>query len=171
MTSTRIFAALNAGLSVIQSVFLSTSVVVFDGPQPQFPTDQDFIVWGCDNVLAEGMIQAVTNGDQEWLDLGSSLPTIKESFTLLGTYVTWTGDNDFPTLRSNADTNLGLLEAGIRPNVGPTDPDGQLGTNSSPGPLGPTGWCQLSVRDVQIVSSNQGTAMHVTFGIDCWTRI
>lgn len=171
MSTSRIFSSLNALLGVVQDAFSTTSVVVYDGPQPTIPSDQDFWIVGCDNVLSEGMIQAVTNGTQDWISSGANDPDKQEAFTLLSTYVTWTGDNDFPTLRSNAAANIGLVEAAIRLNIGPDDPDGMLGTHTAPGPLAPTGTCNLSIRDVQIVSDPNGTAMHVVVGIDCWTRI
>jgi hypothetical protein len=69
VSSSRIFAALNAQLSIIQSVFASTAVVVYDGPQPEIPSDQDFWVVGSDNVLSDGMSQSVTGGNQDWISM------------------------------------------------------------------------------------------------------
>lgn len=165
MTSSRIFAAQNALLALAQTTFADTTVIVYDGPQPTVPTQKDYLVVGCDDVLGSDMVQAVTSGAQEWLSISASQKN--ETFSILSTYVTWTGSNDFSILRANASTNIGLLEAALRPPLGDT----RLGTPASPGPLGPPGWCNLAIRDTQVIADKDGTAMHVVLSVDCWTRI
>lgn len=172
MTTSRIFAAVSALVTITQGLFADCNITVYDGPQLGFPQDPEFMMIGCGDPSAEGVAESVTNGQQEWLSLGSNNPDRQESFTILSAYSAWVGGGDFCQLRANASTNIGLIETAIRPDFGPESPDGQLGTNSEPGPLGPTGWCSLSIREMKTFKGPKGIAVaQITFGIDCWTRI
>lgn len=172
MTTSRIFAAVNALVSITQNVFADTDVVVYDGPQVGFPQVPEFVMVGCGDPSTEGIAESVTNGQQDWLSDGSNDPDRQESFSILSAYSAWIGDGGLAQLRANAATNIGLIETAIRLNLGPNDPDGRLGTNTIPGPLAPTGWASLSIREMRTFRGPKGISVaQVTFSVDCWTRI
>lgn len=171
--TTQIFASYNALLAIVQAA-LPTLVgvgAVYDGPQPQLLTNTDAVFVGCDDPLVASTVLAIDAGRQEWQDLGAM--TKRETFTILCSYVAWSGDNDLPGCRTRAAANIALIETALRPNPagGASASDGMLGTNSANGPLAPTGWCSVSVVRAQVIANSAGPALHVLFQVDCTTQI
>lgn len=167
--TTQIFAAYNALLAQVQAALPTLVNVgeIYDGPQPNLPTGMDLVFIGCDDPIAASTVLAIDSGRQEFRDLGAF--DKKETFTIYCSYVAWTGDNNLPDCRNRAASNIALIETALRPNVtgGPTGADGMLGTNTTPGPLAPDGYCDLSVIRLQQVQTANGPAVHVQFSVDC----
>lgn len=158
--STRIFAAYNAYLAVIKTALpdMDAAGAVFDGPQPKYATNIDFVVVGCADPLADGMVLAVDSGQQEWITLGPQRPR-DETFVIYSTLITWTGDNDLPGCRARADAGLSAIEAGVRADL-------TLG-----GALTNPGWCGIAVTQMGHTQYTSGTALHAQFALACRARI
>jgi hypothetical protein len=171
--TSQLFAAYNALLAQVTTALPALAAVgaIYDGPQPTLATNTDLVFIGCDDPLSASTVLAIESGKQEWLDLGAF--NKQETFTIMCSYVAWSGDEDLPGCRTRAAANIALIETQLRPNPtgGTTAPDGMLGTNGANGPLAPTGWCSLSLVRMQVVSSSGGPALHVLFQVECTTRI
>lgn len=167
------FDALTALIADITTAL--PAITVLDGPQAVFPTAQDFVVVGADDLLVQGMVTAVDNGQQEWLDLGAYHR--KEQFTIASTYVAWTGATDtgaFADCRARAKASINSIGTSLRP------PPAGTGDAMLNGVLNQVnvGWCGMWVGKILQVSeasleledgstSQGGSAIHVPFYLDC----
>lgn len=170
---TLIFDALTAYIADITAALPTISVL--DGPQVGFPTAEDFVVVGADDLLTQGMVTAVDNGTQEWQDLGAF--NRRETFTIASTYVAWTGATDtgaFADCRARAKASIQAIAASLRPPPSGTG-DGMLSNTLN---RGRAGWCGMYVGKLLQVSeaaleledgttSQGGSAIHVPFYLDC----
>lgn len=171
MTSSRIIPAYNAFLALVQGVVPSMTaslptrtVMVYDGPQIELPTEQDMILIGVLDPLTSGMITSI-DGTSEWVNVGAQ--TREETFTIHNTYVGWSGDNDFPGLRARMDANLGLIETQLRTIAG----IGLNGALIAPQAVNSTGWCGLGMTAMEAVQYPQGCVLHMKFDLACYARI
>lgn len=170
---TLIFDAYTAYLADVTATV--SPILVLDGPQVVWPTDQDFVVVGSDDLLTTGMVVAVDNGGAAWEDLGAM--TRRETFTISATYVAWTGSTDPGALadcRARAKASIDLIGASLRTPPAGTG-DGMLSNTLN---QVRAGWCGMYVgKLMQIASasiefddgttSQPGTAIHVPFYLDC----
>lgn len=154
--STRIFAAYNAYLAIIQTA-LPAGFQVLDGPQTGYP-DQDLVIVGCQDPMAGNDLIAVDTGAQNWITVGPPQHR-DETFIIWATYVAWTGDNDFPSCRARADTNISLIETAVRADL-------TLG-----GALTNPGWAGIAITQMKQVLAQRGVALHIQFALACRARI
>lgn len=170
---TLIFDALTAYLADITAAL--PAIQVLDGPQVVFPTAQDYVIVGCDDPSGTGMVSAVDNGTSEFTDLGAM--TRRETFTIVSTYVAWTGATDTGGLadcRARAQISINSIGTSLRPSPYGT---GDAMLNATLNQVN-AGWCGLYVGKLTQIAeagveledgtfSQPGMAVHVTFYLDC----
>jgi hypothetical protein len=156
--ATRFFAAYNGLLTAVQTAL--PAVKVYDGPQAAFPTDLDFVLVGVQDPLSTGMKLAVDTGATDWAGLMNYAGRPRdETFTIWSTMVDWTGDDDLPTCRSRAETQIAAIETQIAADL-------TLG-----GALTQPGWARLYVNSLEQIADTGRWAIHTSFAVACRARI
>jgi hypothetical protein len=157
--ATTVFAAYNGFLTAVQAA-VTAGTVVYDGPQPTVPTAFDYVVVGCDDVLAQGPTLAVDNGQRAWIGIMANAGRhADETFDIYTTVVSSTGSNNLPDCRSRAAANHAAIEAAVRSDL-------TLG-----GALTGPGWVVgLAVVRVQQITT-AGAAVHMLLQLACRARV
>lgn len=164
---TLVFDAYDAYLDLHKTTWadLADKDAIYDGPQPVIPTDPVYAIIGCDDPTIDGFMTSVDQGNQEWESLGASARM--ETFTIWSTLVAWTGDNNFPALRAEANTRITDLGVALSPPPRGTG-DAMLNNVLNSGGVG---WCGLTIARFRVKADPDGFALHILYSLACTARI